>query len=166
MSELVKEFPNLDIKHLTEIEEAASDVLFSSSYQKLKIYMQHGDVSVYEHSIMVACRCLYYADKSKDKIDRKLLIKSALLHDYFCYDWHTDKDKSGGKKHAWRHPAIAADNAIKDYGLTDKEENAIRSHMWPLGKKSLPRSKEAWILLIADKDSAFKETFKDGKFKW
>lgn len=166
MIDLESEFPKLNKKHLKEIEETALEILDSDLYQKTKKYMQHGDVSVYEHSIMVCCRCLHYADKAKNEVDRKLLIKAALLHDYFCYDWHIDKDKSGGKKHAWRHPSIAAENALKDFGLTKKEENAIRSHMWPLGKDSLPKTKEAWILLVADKDSAFKETFKDGKFKW
>lgn len=166
MIDLTNEFPSLNRKYLKEIEDSCFDIINNDNYQKIKKYKQHGEVSVYEHSIMVACRCLEIADRIKKSINRKELIKAALLHDYFCYDWHVDKDKSGGKKHAYRHPFIAAENAKKEFGLSKKEENAILSHMWPLGKKSFPKSLEAWILFQADKDSAFKETFKDGKFNW
>ena len=165
MIDLVKEFPNLNRRYLKEIENTCPEILNSEKYLINKKYMQHGDVSIFEHCILVTCRCLELADRSKKKIDRRKLIKAALLHDYFLYDWHVDKDKSGGKKHSYRHPHIAADNAKRDFGLDDVEENAIRSHMWPLGN-SFPKSKEAWILFEADKDSAFKETFKEGKFKW
>lgn len=166
MVDLVKEFPDLNREYLKEIEDTCFEILNNENYQKTKNYMQHGSVSVYEHSIRVAYRCLKLADERKKPISRKSLIKAALLHDYFCNDWHIDKEKSGGTKHAYRHPSIAADNAKKEFGLTEKEENAIKSHMWPLGRESLPKSKEAWILFEADKDSAFKETFKDGRFNW
>ena len=166
MVDLTSEFTDLNPKYLKEIEETCNAILNDERYKQNKKYMQHGDVSVYEHSVRVACRCLEIADNFKAKVDRPKLIKVALLHDYFLYDWHIDKDKSGGKKHAWRHPFIASVNASKDFGLDPKEKNAILAHMWPLGKKSMPKSREAWILFMADKDSAFRETFKDRKFNW
>ena len=162
---LYNEFPNLDVKYLEEIEANASDILNDPAYQEDRKYMQHGNVSIYEHTITVACYALEMADKRHLDIDRRVLIRACLLHDHFGYDWHTDKDKSGGKRHSYRHPAIAAERAKEDFDIDEKTESAIRSHMWPLGDHG-PKSKEAWLLFWADKKSAFKESFREGKLNW
>ena len=53
-----------------------------------KSYIQHGSTSVYEHSVKVAYTSLYFARRFRLNIDEKSLIRGALLHDYFLYDWH------------------------------------------------------------------------------
>jgi uncharacterized protein len=82
------------------------------------------------------------------------MVKVALLHDYFLYDWH---DKNHPKLHGFRHATIAANNAMRDFGLTKKEYRAIRTHMFPLNLR-LPTSREAFILTLADKYCATLET--------
>ena len=42
--------------------------------------------------------------------------------------------------------------------LTRKEENIIRSHMWPLTFWHYPQSREAVIVCLADKIVSTKET--------
>lgn len=158
----MEEFPDLNRDYLREIQACAEEIISSPSYRMHQEYRQHKDVSVYEHCIRVACKALEMADRSKEGIDRKSLIKAALLHDYFQYDWH-EKDSSH-RLHGLHHPKKAASNAKRDFGLTQKEENAIRSHMWPLGS-AFPKSKEAWIIFWADKECAFKETFSNGNRK-
>lgn len=145
---------NIDRKHIKEIEEAASDIFKSLDYRKQKEYTQHGTTSVLKHEILVCIECLKIADKMEN-INRKLLIRAALLHDYFGYDWHDGIH--GGPKHAFGHANFAANNALKDFKISKKEENIIRSHMFPLGLE-VPKSKEAWILFMADKSSALQET--------
>lgn len=130
-----------------------------SKYLKTKNFMQHGNVSVYDHSISVAKTSVKISEKLHLKVDKESLIKGALLHDYFLYDWH---DKNHPKLHGFRHAKIAAENARRDFGLTKKEYRMISSHMFPLGWR-LPTSKEAFILTLADKYCAAKESIK--KFK-
>ena len=84
------------------------------------------------------------------------MIKAALLHDYFLYDWH---DKDHPKLHGFRHATIAAKNAKRDFGLTKKEYKAIRSHMFPVNLR-LPTSREALILTLADKYCAARESIR------
>ena len=140
----------------------------SESYQKItsdkkflrtKNYIQHGTVSVYDHSISVAKASLKISRKLHLKVNTESMVKVALLHDYFLYDWH---DKDHPKLHGFRHASFAAKNARRDFGLTDKEYKAIRSHMFPLNLR-IPTSREALVLTLADKYCATKETIKNRK---
>lgn len=120
-----------------------------------KSYIQHGSTSVYEHSVKVAYTSLYFARRFRLNIDEKSLIRGALLHDYFLYDWH-EKDKSH-RLHGFYHPSTALRNAKEDFDLNPIEENMIVRHMFPLTPIP-PRYKEAWILCLADKYCATIET--------
>ena len=84
------------------------------------------------------------------------LIRGALLHDYFLYDWHDRK--TCHPAHAVYHPTLARNNARMDYELTEKEEDIILHHMFPLTIMP-PKSKEAWMVCLADKICALTETF-------
>ncbi len=138
------------------------EIVNSESFQKEKEYMQHGNTSVYEHSLYVMKTCFALSKKLHLKVDKASLMKGALLHDYFLYDWH-EKDSSH-RLHGFRHAKFARDNAKRDFGLNKKEENMILSHMFPLGYR-IPRYKESLILCLADKYCATKETFKRKKKK-
>lgn len=127
-----------------------------------KTFIQHGTVSVYEHSFTVACNCLKLADRFRIKIDRKVLVRGALLHDYFLYDWH-EKDKSH-KWHGFIHAKRALTNAERDFELNDIEKNMIYTHMFPMNIR-IPKYKESIILCISDKICATKETIKRKKRK-
>lgn len=73
-----------------------ADILESSNMQKEKKFMQHGKVSVYSHSVKVAVLSLFLAELFRVKVNRDAMMRGALLHDYFLYDWH-EKDAS----HRW-----------------------------------------------------------------
>lgn len=162
---LQNEFPYLNQNYLSELELYASDILNYKDYLKHKEYMQHGCVSVYEHCIFVACKALEIVDTHNLSIDRKQLIRAALLHDYFKYDWHSYAKENGMHRlHGVHHPRIAAENANKDFSITKLEDNAIRSHMWPLGS-AFPKSLEAWVIFFADKNCATIETITMRKTK-
>ena len=90
------------------------------------------------------------------KVNEKALIRGALLHDYFLYDWHIKR--KGHHFHGFTHPATALRNAEKEYNLGDIERNIISRHMFPLTVVP-PMCREAWLVCLADKYCAVKETF-------
>ncbi len=138
------------------LESFASDILNNKKYISQKEYMQHGKVSVYDHTINVALMSIKIAKKLKAKVDYKTLVRGCLLHDYFLYDWHV-YDKSH-RLHGFHHARVAMINAKRDFGLNKIEENMIYTHMFPLNLR-IPKYKESIILCLSDKICAVKEMF-------
>ena len=64
--------------------------------------MQHGTTSIYRHSLNVAYTSLWMMERWQIRLEPKSLVRGALLHDYFLYDWH-QKDSSH-RLHGFRHP--------------------------------------------------------------
>ena len=141
--------------YLDEILPFVKDLEDKGRYSMLKDFYQHGNTTVYSHCLDVAAKSLYLADEYKANIDRKSLIYGALLHDYFLYDWH-DTPKEYGL-HGFTHPMTAMKNARQDYDIDAKTAWIIRTHMFPLVPIA-PKSKEGWIVCIADKMCASHET--------
>lgn len=151
------------------IDELAKD----SKAQRMKNYIQHGRITTYDHCMRVA-RFAYILNRMlKIKSNERELIRGAFLHDYFLYDWHKDHVvKESPQKlffllkpvhkffhlHGFTHPQSAMENAKRDFDLTDKEAQIIRSHMWPLTFFHPPKSREALIVCVADKIASLKET--------
>lgn len=143
-----------------EIRKNAPDILSSPNFKRTKEYIQHGNMTVRGHCINVAKYSLAISDKL-EKLGiycrRDELIRGALLHDYFLYDWHDDVHKRPCRLHGFYHPAIALANASREYELTQREQEIIRKHMWPLTVVP-PTCREAWIVTTADKWCSFLET--------
>ncbi len=129
-----------------------------SRFDESENFIQHGQTTVKEHSIHVAQTAYYIACKFHLDVDEYSLIRGALLHDYFLYDWH---EKSWANSiHGFTHPGKALDNAEKDFILKDVERDMISHHMFPLTVLP-PRTREGMILCIADKLCAAGETIGD-----
>ena len=92
----------------------------------------------------------------------KSLIRAALLHDYFLYDWH-DWDNGEHQWHGFTHGHAALVNALKDFKLNDIERNSIENHMFPMTPVP-PRYIEGYLVTLADKCSATAETFSFDRF--
>ncbi len=137
------------------VRKYGSDILDNEDMQLEKTFRQHGNVSVYEHSINVAVMALVIARHTDINIDEKSMIRGALLHDFFLYDWH-DNDESH-RLHGFTHAGEALRNAEKDFELNDIERNVIERHMFPLNVRP-PKYMEAWIVCVADKICAAYET--------
>lgn len=121
----------------------------------VRTFIQHGSTSVFVHCVKVACFSLSLAKKLHISVDTRALLRGALLHDYFLYDWH-EKD-AGHRFHGFTHPATALKNAQEDFALTPIEQNIIVRHMFPLCPIP-PRCREAWLVCAADKYCALLET--------
>ncbi len=140
-----------------EIKKYAKDILESDNFQMTKKHIQHGTMTVYEHCINVAKTSLWMRDKLHVICDDRDLIRGALLHDYFLYDWHVGEAKNPLRLHGFFHPGIALRNARKEYELTKKQEDIIYRHMWPLTILP-PTCREAWLVTCADKYCSLMET--------
>ena len=125
--------------------------------QRSRNFIQHGNTSVYEHSIRVAYYSLGMADFLHLHRNRQELVRGALLHDYFLYDWH-EKDKSHNL-HGFRHPFTALRNADADFTLSKRERNIILRHMFPLIPVP-PTCLEGWIVCMVDKGCSIYEVIK------
>lgn len=132
-----------------------SDILTSPVFAQEDDARHHGDTTTLEHSLLVALLACRMARRRAmmSRIDFALLVRAALLHDLYLYDWH-DKNPDN-RLHGFRHPMIAARNAERLIGERDEEViSAIETHMFPLTIRSIPRHWISWILCIADKEAA------------
>ena len=120
-------------------------------------FIQHGTTTLFTHCRNVALLSLKIARMFGSKVDSVSLVRGALLHDYYLYDWH-DKDACPSW-HGFKHPAIALYNASKTFNLTPTEVDIISRHMFPLTPLP-PKTREGWIVSLADKLCSLYETFK------
>ncbi len=144
-------------KQNEEIEHVLRDIMHDENVQKMKNYIQHGNVSTYDHCINVAY--VSYSINKKLRLNANIdtLVKGAALHDFYLYDWHNE-DGGAHRLHGFTHAEQAAKNAERFLKADDSVQDVIRCHMWPLNITKIPRCREAWIICIADKYVSLYET--------
>lgn len=135
-------------------EQVAGDLLQDRRTLQMKKYIQHGHVTTYDHCESVARLGFEMGRKLHLHPSERELVRGAMLHDYFLYDWH----HYDGHLHGYSHPGTAAVNAERDFHITEKEKNIIANHMWPLTLFHVPTCREAWIVCVADKVCSLRET--------
>lgn len=140
---------------MNSIREYANDILTHPNFLVSKTFRHHGTVSVMNHSLRVAKRSLVIARKKKMNVDECSLVRGALLHDYFGYDWHDKAEEHKG--HATEHPRRALERAEKDFQLNDIEKDIILNHMYPLTADA-PETVEGQLVSKIDKSCSLLET--------
>ena len=139
----------------SKFSELITNIIETDNYTSQKNFISHGNTNLYDHQINVAYECYKYLEKkNKEDID---MIYAALLHDYYLYDWHDIKKYPRKRLHGFRHPKIAMNNAIRDYGISKRCQSMIRTHMFPLTLFHIPKSMDAYKLSIIDKKCSIKE---------
>lgn len=139
---------------LEDIKEILKELDEQGRMKYTQRYMQHSDISVYKHCISVAYTSVELAERFSLNVNRKELIRGALLHDYFCM---TGMKKCGTQISRFYPCRTCASKCKNDFELTRREENIISRHMFPLNIVP-PMCKEAWLVCLADKICASKET--------
>lgn len=139
------------------------EILTHPVYQRLKSYIHHGETSVFAHSVIVA----YLAHRLSDRLslDTNSVVRGALLHDFFLYDWHEEGKRVRKpllKKHGFKHASYAMENATFYFTLNSIEKDIISKHMFPLNMKP-PVHLESWVVNLVDDYVTFFETFKNMK---
>lgn len=142
-------------EQLKAFNEYMDELLADEKIKQMSKFIQHGNTTCLMHCKAVAYYSVVFVHKFNIQVDMKSLIRGALLHDYFLYDWH---DAKLGNLHGFRHPGIALRNAMRDYDLTEIEMDIIRKHMFPL-TIYLPKYRETTIVCLMDKYCTLKEFF-------
>jgi len=137
-----------------KLETIYQDYFHNEKILKMKEVSMHRGSNTYIHSFRVAKLAIKRALRRKH-LDLESILIASILHDYYLYDWRKNREMK--KHHAKRHPIIAAENAKRDFDITDKVNDIIKEHMWPYNFKLFPKTKEARIVSNADNTVAFKE---------
>ena len=132
-------------RYLKEFTAITRELLDSQQVRSMGLWRHHGPVTCLDHSLFVA----YWTYRAARflRLDIRATTRGALLHDLYLYD-PRDKSAHPGNQ-CLDHPRAAARNAAGLTDLSQKEQNIILSHMWPLGG-ALPRSLEAWLVDLVD----------------
>ena len=128
------------------------DLLSTEQVESMKQWKHHFSVTTYDHSLFVSYMAFRFARRWN--CDYRMAARMGLLHDLYLYDSHDPSAHPGNQ--CFDHPVAALNNARALLELSEKEENIIVSHMWPLAK-TMPRSREALIVNLADKCCATAE---------
>lgn len=143
-----------------DIECHAKDILQSRNSNRSDAFLQHGGISVRSHCLSVA-ECSLLIEEKLNRLgircQERDLVRGALLHDYFLYDWHGTPSGDHRRLHGFFHPGVALRNASREYALSERERDIIAKHMWPLTFWP-PLCREAWIVTAADKYCSLRET--------
>ena len=134
----------------------------NSRVQEMRNYIQHGTISTYEHCESVTELAFLLNRRLRLGADERILVTGAFLHDFYLYDWHA-YDGGTHRLHGFFHPGKAMNNARKVFKITDREAEIIKNHMWPLTITRIPRTREAWIVCMADKYISAMETICERK---
>ena len=134
----------------------------NTRFKETKNFIQHGNTSVYTHVISVAKKSIEIAEKYNLDVDMDSMIRGALLHDYFLYDWHDGKRER--LIHGFTHPMKAYKNAKSELNLNRVEIDIIVKHMFPLTILP-PMYLESWIVTFSDKYVSAVETIKRRSMK-
>lgn len=135
------------------------DILDNEEFKKLKEYRHHFATTRYQHCLNVAYCSFVFAKRLKNPHIEEI-VRGALLHDFFLYEWR----KVGHRKdlgvlkgfHAFYHPYISLENSEEYFELTSREKDIIKSHMFPC-YFGIPKYKESFIIILTDKWCSLEE---------
>jgi len=143
---------------MTDFKNICKDIIKHPEYQKLKD-IKHHDKDIYTHNLKVAW--ISYLTAKRLKLHVSEMVRGALLHDFFFYDWRVKGAKDEFFPHGFTHPFVSRKNAEKVFGhLTPIEKDIIMKHMWPLTVIP-PRYPESFLVSLIDKLVASKELVQD-----
>ena len=141
---------------LKRYEELAAPTLAAPHVALMAGYVQHGQTTTLEHAAAVAYLSLALVRKLGIRCNERALVRGALLHDYFLYDWH--ENNKYHNLHGYTHAKRSLENATADFKLNRIEREIIYCHMFPLNITRPPKSREARLVCMADKICASYET--------
>ncbi len=123
-----------------------NDILEHKEFLKLKDILHHG-MDRYDHCVRVS----YYSYKVAKilHLDYEETARGALLHDFFFDDNESIGYKKERAEILVNHPKYALENAKKYFVLSEKEEDMILTHMFPVAPM-VPKYMESWIVDMVD----------------
>ena len=158
MSKLYKEYAKtykLAPEKLDGFYDVVGELLQTEEILSMQQYEQHLEIDRLQHIIGVAY--LSYKICKKFGMDYKSAARAGILHDLVYYDWRDGETGGWHRLHGYKHPRLAWMNAKELCpDLNEIEADAIKKHMWPL-TLGLPKHKEGYVIIFADKYCATRE---------
>ena len=134
-------------QHRQEFYDCIRDLIHTPQVQSMGQIAQHtGEVSRLEHSLYVSYVGFLLCDFFG--LDQRAAARGGLLHD--MHHGTRDEAFSFRARLLLLHPKLALHNASAAFELSQKEQDIIVKHMWPL-TVSLPRYAESYLVCLADK---------------
>ncbi len=122
-------------------------LLITPEVMSMGQYDHHFAISCYQHSVFVSFTAFRIAKRMG--WDAASAARAGLLHDLYLYQPYDQSCHPGNQ--CLDHPLFALMNArTLCPDLTDEEQNAIATHMWPLALH-MPRNPVAVAVTLADK---------------
>ena len=141
----------MNLERWKRYRSCVEELLRAPQVQAMRPIRHHPGVSCFEHSAFVSYVAFYLAHCWGG--DARLAARAGLLHDFYLYDPRS----LACYRQCFAHPAAALRNAAALCGkLSEKEENCILAHMWPISRRA-PRCREAAAVCLADKLCAVAE---------
>ena len=132
-----------------EFNRLIKNIVSNDEFKKTKKITHHG-ITRYDHSLRVAY--FSYIVTKALRLDYKETTTAALLHDFFIDEV---KEKNAIAK-LRQHPKFAVENARKYFEISEKQEDIIKTHMFPV-TFTPPKYLESWIVDIVDDIAAIYE---------
>lgn len=120
-------------------------ILRDQEFNKIGSSYHHGTDRL-GHSVKVSYYS--YLIARRFGLDYETAATAGLLHDFFMTD--NDKTFKESAKSLFKHAKIASNNAINQFGISEKEKNIIETHMFPINPKP-SKFIEGWIVSMVDK---------------
>lgn len=142
------------------ILDLGSRILFTKEFKKAYGQVHHLTETVADHMIDVAIviidRTFHDTAESMEAVDRRVLIEAALTHDLGILGRH---EKYSGQIHTLlSHPKDTIRVLRDEMHIHDPQiEDAVLTHMFPVTPLSVPTTREARILSMADKSASIFE---------
>lgn len=135
-----------------EYKNIVNDILCNREFKKLEDYKHHG-INRIEHSKRVSF--VSYKICKRLGLDYVSAARGGLLHDFFL-NKYVKKERTDL---LFNHPDIALYNSNKHFKLNNMERDIIKSHMFPVNMKCIPKCKESYVVSIVDKIACIYERF-------
>lgn len=135
-----------------EFQNLIQPILDNNEFIETKKKSHHG-INRYEHLLRVS----YYSYRVTKtlRLNYKETTRAALLHDFFLDETENDN----ALKALQNHPNYALENAKRYYSLTEREEDIIKTHMFPVTFQP-PKYLESWIVDIVDDVAGIYEKYR------
>ncbi len=147
---------NADINR--RIKRYGGDIINSEDFKRMFSQRHHLKDSLGRHTVSTARMSLKICDflnRRGISVDEEKVVRIALLHDLGMLD--RNERYKNNYECGRLHPGNSAEAAKKLWpNIDDESLDAIKSHMWPLSL-SVPKTKEAFILCLADKLATMKD---------
>ena len=151
----------MEVLDTNKLEELYQSLLNDERILRMKNIPMHRGSNCYLHSFRV-CKLAIKKAIKKDKGNLVNILVACILHDYYLYDWRTDKELR--KNHA-KHPFIASTNAKRDFGINDEVKRIIECHMYPINREYKPKTFEEKLVAKCDTRVAFLEFLTSKRYK-